>query len=214
MTLISSRTVCPARPKEHPRHSASNTSNSTRHRQWGKLGMGDHAETESGWYHRRPLDPPDAIETAARTHFAGLLQKVFAPCVGSNLELIYSDRCGPHGRVLTELFALADTKQDGSVVFGLVYALLSLPWNRKVIPGYYDYLSLMRALDESDVVVRALAAMSSRFVDLRRPVRERLLFLFADMVEASWPKAESVLLALQRAAPPGNLWPGVAAQES
>ena len=33
-----------------------------------------------------------------------------------------ADRSGPHGRVLTELFALADTKQDGSVVFGLADA--------------------------------------------------------------------------------------------
>lgn len=163
----------------------------------------------SGWYNRRPLDPPDAIESAARMHFAGLHQKVFEPLgVGSKLELLYSDPNGPHGRVLTELFALADSSKEGSVVFGLVYALLSLPWKRHVLPGYYDYLSLMRTLDESDVVVRALAATSSRFVELRPQVRERLLLLVADMVEADWPKAVSVLLALQRAAPPGK--PGVA----
>ena len=28
-------------------------------------------------------------------------------------------------------------------------------------------------------------------------------------VEANWPKAESILLALQKAAAPGHLWPGI-----
>eukprot|EP00438_Fugacium_kawagutii_P019557 Skav218423 [mRNA] locus=scaffold420:16692:18053:- [translate_table: standard] len=169
----------------------------------------EHQPGASGWYNRRPLDPPDAIESAARMHFVGLHQKVFEPLgVGSKLELLYSNPRGPHGRVLTELFALADSSKEGSVVFGLVYALLSLPWKRHVLPGYYDYLSLMRTLDESDVVVRALAATSSRLVELRPQVRERLLLLVGDMVEADWPKAVSVLLALQRAAPPGK--PGVA----
>eukprot|EP00913_Durusdinium_trenchii_P032880 g30780.t1 len=47
--------------------------------------------------------------------------------------------------VLTELFALADChEEEKSVVFGLVYAMLSINWDRKSTPGYYDYLNLMR----------------------------------------------------------------------
>ena len=36
------------------------------------------------------------------------------------------------------------------------------------------------------------------------------LFVFQIFqVEANWPKAESILLALQKAAAPGHLWPGI-----
>ncbi|CAK9089254.1 unnamed protein product [Durusdinium trenchii] len=162
-----------------------------------------------GWYCKRHLDPPDAIETAARLHFEGLNKKVFAPCLG-HLQST-SDPDAPHGKVLTELFALADChEEEKSVVFGLVYAMLSINWDRKSTPGYYDYLNLMRVLDNSDIVVRALTSISGRISDVQSAVRERLLLLFGDMVYANWPKAESILLALQRAAAPGNLWPGAA----
>ncbi|CAJ1450097.1 unnamed protein product, partial [Effrenium voratum] len=98
-----------------------------------------------------------------------------------------------------------------------VYALLSLPWDRESVPGYLDYVNLVRALDVSHVTVRALVSAALRFRDLHGAVRDRLLLMLADMVEARWPKAagrqrvaggdgssrkgdqvESVLLALQR----------------
>eukprot|EP00439_Symbiodinium_sp_Y106_P075123 s1348_g14.t2 len=167
-----------------------------------------------GWYRTRPLEPPDAIEAAARLHFAGLHTVLLRH--GLNLEKYTADPCAPHGMVLTELFSLADgsNKRD-SVILGLVYALLTLPWDRESVPGYLDYVSLMRMLDDADVTVRALVSVSLRVADLLPTCRQRLQMLFADMVDARWPKARAVLLALQRATSPGDTsWPGAATQPS
>ncbi|CAE7431362.1 mcb, partial [Symbiodinium necroappetens] len=161
-----------------------------------------------GWYRPRPLEPPDAVEAAARLHFAGLQTVLLRH--GLNLEQYTADPCAPHGMVLTELFSLADgsNKRD-SVILGLVYAFLTLPWDRQSVPGYLDYVSLIRMLDDADVTVRALVSVSLRVADLLPSCRQRLQMLFADMVEARWPKARAVLLALQRATSPGDTsWPG------
>ena len=92
--------------------------------------MSCHGET--AWYVKRPLEPLDLIEAAARQHFLGLHRKVFAPCLGSPLQLCTGAPWAAHGAVLTELFAAED---EQSVVFGLLYALLSLQWDRKLSPG-------------------------------------------------------------------------------
>ncbi|CAE8642197.1 unnamed protein product, partial [Polarella glacialis] len=76
---------------------------------------------ECTWYCTRPLDPADKIEEAAKLHFQGLRQKVFDR-LGLEFGAAKNPSINDHGRVITELFAIADAgpeEQQKSVIFGL-----------------------------------------------------------------------------------------------
>lgn len=166
---------------------------------------------DTSWYVTRPMETRDAVEDAARLHFASLRRKVFDR-VGVYLGAPQADPNAGHGEAITELFALADggsKEQQQSVVFGLVYSFVSLEWAREEVPGYFDYLCLVRTLDEHNVATRALLSAGSRYQDMKPAYRQRLLRLLGDMAAARWPKAELVLTCLQRVSSPGDLsWEG------
>lgn len=157
-------------------------------------------------FRRRPLDPPDRLEEAARLHFQQLQEQVFEKL---QIDVGGSDPNAPHGWAFTliHLIAAAGPEKLKSVCFGLIYALLAQDWERAVVAGYWDYFALLRTLDDHSVAVRTLLALAQRFHMLHALCQQRVLTTLGDMAEAFWPQAELVFLALQREVHPGDARP-------
>lgn len=171
--------------------------------------MLDGTNLAEGLYVRWQYEPPDKLEETAWFHFQWLLSNIFEPL---QIQLGGKNTVATHGVMITQLHreAASSSERRNSVCLGLVYGLLALDWDRDVVPGYWDYLSVTRALDTLCVVVRALIAISQRCQALHLPCQDRFLTLLTDMIEVRWVSAELVLLAVQREVRPGDVRPAAA----
>lgn len=159
---------------------------------------------DGSWFCADPLETPNKVEDGARLHFSRLRKRVFSQL---QVDILDRDVRRRQGLVLTELrhFAGHGPEELRSACLGLMYVLLTGPHTSSPAETpFWDYLTLVRSLDNRSVAVRTMLVLARQCHRMHEACWPRFLAVLAAMAEARWPDAELVFLALQREACPGG----------
>eukprot|EP00405_Crypthecodinium_cohnii_P050231 CAMPEP_0206592074 /NCGR_PEP_ID=MMETSP0325_2-20121206/40693_1 /ASSEMBLY_ACC=CAM_ASM_000347 /TAXON_ID=2866 /ORGANISM="Crypthecodinium cohnii, Strain Seligo" /LENGTH=452 /DNA_ID=CAMNT_0054101537 /DNA_START=89 /DNA_END=1443 /DNA_ORIENTATION=- len=152
----------------------------------------------SGIFFLQPLDCPDKVEQAAANSWQAIKSTVLDPL---QIDFERFSQASAHALALTNLawFAAEGEQRQKSVCVALLYALLLYDLEREGVPGYYDYLCLLRSLDQAHgTAERTLASFATKWRHLTWEAKPRLLALLQDMADARWGKVSHLVMILQR----------------